>query len=350
MSIPTKRLDALDPTFSPERDHEVAAMRDGVTNKLRIEQILALLQTSDIPDAAVTLAKMAAEARDASNHTFDDTTAQLGETDVRGAIVEAYKRSRLTPGTASVNNLDDGVLPITPAMGRYITLEDHGAADFVIEGFGDDCPVGWTFTLVIPRTIGDTGGANNSLGNYVQFVHSTSGAGLDHEKIKQMDGTTVYRGYRAYPNATDAFGSAAALFEELTYQHLGSGRWALREVPSDLVGENANGEYERTSLGAQSAAKEITGLGPVTTSESGGFRLASETIDTGSWASGFLTRPKVSGSCGRSDGDDISFLMKTNGAVSATSSGGWNIWRLSSRSSTNFYIALSAQGRWKPLV
>jgi len=86
MAIPTKRLDGLDPTVNPQRDHEVAAMRDAVSNKLRIEQILALLQRSDIPDAAVTLAKLADDARDASNHTFDDTTAQLGETDVQGAI------------------------------------------------------------------------------------------------------------------------------------------------------------------------------------------------------------------------------------------------------------------------
>ena len=86
MTIPTKRLDGLNSTINPQRDHEVAAMRDGVSNKLRIEQILALLQTSDIPDAAVTLAKLAADARAASGHTFDDTTAQLGETDVQGAI------------------------------------------------------------------------------------------------------------------------------------------------------------------------------------------------------------------------------------------------------------------------
>ena len=86
MSIPTKRLDDLDPTFSPERDHEVAAMRDGISNKLRVEQILALLQSSDIPDAAVTLANLAADARAAANHTFNDTIAQLGETDVQGAI------------------------------------------------------------------------------------------------------------------------------------------------------------------------------------------------------------------------------------------------------------------------
>ena len=86
MAIPTKRLDGLESTNNPQRDHEVAAMRDGTSNKLRVEQILSLLQSSDIPDAAVTLAKLADDARAAASHTFDDTTAQLGETDVQGAI------------------------------------------------------------------------------------------------------------------------------------------------------------------------------------------------------------------------------------------------------------------------
>lgn len=86
MSIPTKRLDALDPTFSPERNHEVAAMRDGISNKLRVEQILALLQSSDIPDAAVTLAKLAADARAAGNHTYDNTASGIDASTPQGAI------------------------------------------------------------------------------------------------------------------------------------------------------------------------------------------------------------------------------------------------------------------------
>jgi len=119
MTIPTRRLDALDQTFSPERDHEVAAMRDGISNKLRVEQILALLQTSDIPDAAVTLAKLADDARAASGHTFDDTTAQLGETDVQGAIeatkalVDSFEQIEIA-STAEAQAGTDNAKAITP--------------------------------------------------------------------------------------------------------------------------------------------------------------------------------------------------------------------------------------------
>ena len=67
MSIPTKRLDALDSTINPQRDHEVAAMRDGISNKLRIEQILSLLDLGDIPS----------DALEASNHTLDAAVADL---------------------------------------------------------------------------------------------------------------------------------------------------------------------------------------------------------------------------------------------------------------------------------
>ena len=82
----TIRIDALNPTVIPGRSHEIPAMREGISNKLRVEQILSLLQTSDIPDGAVTLAKLAMDARKSANYSFDDTTAQLGATDVQAAI------------------------------------------------------------------------------------------------------------------------------------------------------------------------------------------------------------------------------------------------------------------------
>ena len=67
MSIPTKRLDSLDTTNNPQRDHEVAAMRDSISNKLRIDQILGLMVLADLPSAALA----------ASNHTIDAAIADL---------------------------------------------------------------------------------------------------------------------------------------------------------------------------------------------------------------------------------------------------------------------------------
>ena len=123
MAIPTKRLDGLDPTVNPQRDHEVAAMRDSTSNRLRVEQILALLQSSDIPNAAVTLAKLAADARAAASHTFDDTIAQLGETDVQGAIEASVLRGKMLGEPFFLfDNITGVSAPDNSGAAKYIRL------------------------------------------------------------------------------------------------------------------------------------------------------------------------------------------------------------------------------------
>ena len=82
------RVDALNATVTPQRNHEFPAMRDGITVKLRLEQVLSLLQSSDIPSGAVDLSKLAADARDSANHTYDPTASGLTATDVQAAIDE----------------------------------------------------------------------------------------------------------------------------------------------------------------------------------------------------------------------------------------------------------------------
>lgn len=42
--VPATRIDELDPTINPARDHVVPAMRDGITVKLSIDQILGILE------------------------------------------------------------------------------------------------------------------------------------------------------------------------------------------------------------------------------------------------------------------------------------------------------------------
>ena len=152
MNIPTKRLDALDPTINPQRDHEFAAMRDGISNKLRVEQILALLQSSDIPAEAVTLAKLAADARAAQNHTFNDTAAQLGETDVQGAIDALAAKSSLlsveqitddedtTPGLISGERMAQFVAETPSLFSQYYKSTEqtmtNGGLITLAHGFG----------------------------------------------------------------------------------------------------------------------------------------------------------------------------------------------------------------------
>ena len=123
MNITTRRLDSLQPTIIPQRDYEIAAMRDGISNKLRVEQVLALLQSSDIPDDAVTLEKLAAGARAASGHTFDDATANLGETDVQGAIEAlALMRKMLGEPFFLFDNLAGVSAPSNSGAAKYIRL------------------------------------------------------------------------------------------------------------------------------------------------------------------------------------------------------------------------------------
>ena len=146
MTIPTKRLDGLDSTINPQRDHEVAAMRDGISNRLRVEQILALLQSSDIPNAAVTLAKLAADARAAGNVTFDDTDAQLGETDVQGAI-EAAK--------ALIDAIPEIIQSDTRQTVNTGPVDSNGRADFLASGTGLEVVTTGLTTTPLNLTMGD---------------------------------------------------------------------------------------------------------------------------------------------------------------------------------------------------
>jgi hypothetical protein len=50
----TLRIDELDPTAVPNRGHEVPAMRDGITVKLNLAQILGLIQSGDLPADVLT--------------------------------------------------------------------------------------------------------------------------------------------------------------------------------------------------------------------------------------------------------------------------------------------------------
>ena len=131
MSIPTKRLDALEPTANPGRDHKVAAMRDGISNNLRIEQILSLLQADDIPDDAITLAKLGADARAAIDEAllrgkiigepfflFDNITG-VSAPDNSGEA----KYIRLTAGQSGAGGYNEGLLTNESVSGSAPLVE-----------------------------------------------------------------------------------------------------------------------------------------------------------------------------------------------------------------------------------
>lgn len=144
MSIPTKRLDSLESTVNPQRDHEVAAMRDGISNKLRVEQILALLQTGDIPNGAVTLAKLAPNALvDVASATTADIGAVnslnvriTGTVTIEGlgtAPEGAFRRAFFAASLTLTHNATSLILP----SGASITTAAGDVAEFVSLGLGN---------------------------------------------------------------------------------------------------------------------------------------------------------------------------------------------------------------------
>lgn len=248
--------------------------------------------------------------------------------------------AEMVPGTVSISALDDGELHLTPDMGRYLTLVDHGTADYVIESFGDACPVGWEVTLFIPRTIADTGEAPNQLGNYLQFIHSLSGPGFDNDKIATQIEGTIYRGYRAYPDATDGAGNRFALHEELSFIHLGDGRWKLVGQPED--------------------ATLLTGLGYVTRRARGAQHLFMRTLETRS-ASGTLQTAVTfpAAFVDREFGNHPYLITASINGNNPTLFGpalyqgltvtGLNIWiNRTNTANTNFCV--NVDGYWKPVV
>ena len=143
------RLDGLNPTFSPQRDHEVAAMRDGISNKLRVEQILALLQSSDIPNAAVTLAKLAADARAAENHTLDAAIADVLGLDPADRNVQKAIESLVARGGKLIGEpffLFDNITGVAPP-------DNSGAAKYIRLTAGQSGAGGYNESLLTNESV-----------------------------------------------------------------------------------------------------------------------------------------------------------------------------------------------------
>jgi hypothetical protein len=81
------RIDALDATATPSRDHEVPAMNDGATVRLSVDQMLGLIEASDV-QAGVAAA------------TSDDTFADTDELSYLSG--STLKRGTLTGLLASI--------------------------------------------------------------------------------------------------------------------------------------------------------------------------------------------------------------------------------------------------------
>ncbi|MEE2023596.1 phage tail-collar fiber domain-containing protein [Alkalimonas mucilaginosa] len=255
-----------------------------------------------------------------------------------------------------INNSPEFILPITPELGQHITLEGHGDANFTITGFGDACPVGYTFSLLIPRTIANTGGNANSLGSYVQFLHTASGNGLDMKINARQSGSSTLYTYQAYPNANDALGRAAALYEQLMFSHLGSGRWRCTSMPQPMSSENQNGLISRFSCGRQrlgyilsssaASVSEALSLGSDVTIN--GYGGAVNKLGSRPYPASFVgfRVDQITGGRFNTSTEYIYFEGRDWSQILAKAGANWNF----ASGMTAVSINLYAEGSWKPNV
>lgn len=158
--------------------------------------------------------------------------------------------------TRSVSDINaQGVLNIRPSDGRFIRLTGHGNSNIVITGFGSFCPIGYEFSLLVPRTRALTGGSSNALNNFVQFTHNTSSAksGLDMSINRSNNQGNFSNSYRAYPDANDRQGNAFALYEELKFMFVGEQQWRCVKLPEPVVTTTSTGVAVRYANGVQEA-------------------------------------------------------------------------------------------------
>jgi hypothetical protein len=128
----TIRIDELDTTAIPQRDHEFPAMRDGITVKLTAAQILALIQKGDL--SADVLASL--DLADSALQTLQprEDIASATTTDI-GAAASQYLR---VTGTTTITGLGTA----TAGTVRDVLFEGaltltHNATSLILPGGTD---------------------------------------------------------------------------------------------------------------------------------------------------------------------------------------------------------------------
>jgi hypothetical protein len=124
----TIRIDELDSTVVPNRAHEIPAMRDGLTVKLTVAQILALIEKGDLPAdvlASLDLADSALQTLQPREDVASATTTDIG------AAASQYVRITGTTGPiTSLGTAADGV-ERDALFGGALTLT-HNATSLIL--------------------------------------------------------------------------------------------------------------------------------------------------------------------------------------------------------------------------
>lgn len=245
-----------------------------------------------------------------------------------------------------INNNPEFILPITPDLGTHVTLSGHGGANFTITGFGDAAPIGYVFSLLIPRTVANTGQTANSLGNFVQFMHTASGDGIDMTLNARQSGLSTLYTYQAYPNASDNSGNLCALYEQLTFTHVGAGRWRLVKLPEPFYGSVSDVEgVDRFANGKQNLFAQKNSSTTVETLL--GSTVYATLANTWTFQAQFTHRATVS----------VVEMTGVGGCWGSRASSGspsnneyqWQLLRFGAVASAPT-ASLTASGRWKPNV
>ncbi|MCD1264556.1 hypothetical protein B5M44_24110 [Shinella sumterensis] len=213
-------IEDLSPTALPGRDHVVPAMREGLTVKLTIAQILSLLTSNDIPAAAVTIAKL-----------------------VDGV---------LSANAAGRAKMADGFL--TSAKFASTTLADlkwlsKGIGEFYV---ADDNVAG----VDIPPT-------NSSLYRFVELTSGLTGSGQYNEGCL---GSESVSGSAPLVLATALVSLAGSPMNGQTIRLINTERRMLRAGSAGTLQNDAIQNVTGTISGGQEA---LTGTGPFTTGANG---------------------------------------------------------------------------------
>jgi len=238
----------------------------------------------------------------------------------------------------NISTLSSGILEI-PDSGTHFNITGIGSSDYTITGFGTTRRAGWSFKIRFERSIANTGGTANSLGNKITFSHAVSGTGLDLTINKRVLSGVATFTYEAYPDACDQAGQAAALYEVFDFTPVGSGRHELRSLPSEVMGENSNGRFIRRADGTQTVTKLLTGN--ITTTAFGSVFRDATTFPAGSFAISFSATPNGSSLISNTNGWGGPFSVSTTGYTAVS------VFTASAGSTSNVSVSLTAIGRWK---
>lgn len=172
MDLPTQlRIDELGPVGAATRDHQIPAMKDGLTVMLTAGQILDLLLGS-APGALDTLEELAAALNDDANFAATVTAALAAKADAAATTAALADKADAAATTAALN----GKQPLDAMLTAVAALTSGGGKFLAFSGA--DAPAVRDMVGTVSETAGIPTGAivergSNANGSYVRWADGT---------------------------------------------------------------------------------------------------------------------------------------------------------------------------------